>query len=65
MERKAYDATPLCSVGKLVRVALQGQLRRALVECVEESTVDVAFGDREATVPRSAVRSGLYDSNDI
>lgn len=62
--RKAYDATPLCSVGKLVRVTFQGQLRRAMVECVEESTVDVALvgkhcgKQQEATVPMSCVRTG-------
>ncbi|CAJ1346599.1 unnamed protein product [Effrenium voratum] len=61
----AYDETPLCSVGKLVRVKLaSGQLRRAMVECVEEAegTVDVAFvgsaakDSSDATVPIDSLR---------
>lgn len=61
----AYDETPLCSVGKVVRVTLpSGQLRRAMVECVEENedTVDVAYIDTaekdqsDATVPTSWLR---------
>lgn len=60
----AYNETPLCSVGKVVRVTLpSGQLRRAMVEYVEENedTVDVAYIDAEkdqsdATVPTSWLR---------
>jgi len=61
----AYEETPLCSVGKIVRVTLpSGQVRRAMVECVEErdGTVDVAFldaaekEDNDATVAIRCLR---------
>ncbi|CAK9008848.1 Ribonuclease HI [Durusdinium trenchii] len=60
----AYEETPLCSVGKVVRVTLpSGQLRRAMVECVDESegTVEVAFlaaakDNNEATLPVDCLR---------
>ncbi|CAE7035799.1 rnhA [Symbiodinium sp. CCMP2592] len=74
--RPAYHETPLCSIGKTVRVHLpSGQIRRAIVEYVnEDGTVDVAFagdsvslaeapkdmGATEATVAADSLRP-LHD----